>query len=98
MVVVIPHNTHFEIGKVLLDSGKNVVREKPMTITVKEVDELIQIAEKNKLMLSVFHNRRWDGDFKRIKELVNSGLIGEVFRTELYLRKFPSFWRLVAFS
>ncbi len=83
-VVVTTHNTHAELAIQFLSAGKHTIVEKPMCITVKEADSMIKISEKNKVMLSVFHCRRWDGDFMAIQEAINEGLIGKVFHLDAY--------------
>lgn len=81
-VVVTPHNTHRDLSIQCLKAGKHVVVEKPMCLTVEEATAMIQTAEQVGRMLSVFQNRRRDGDFLAIKEVVDKGLIGEVFHIE----------------
>jgi len=83
-VVVTPHNTHAEVALALIEGGKHVICEKPFTVTVQEATQVIEAARKQGVMASVFHNRRWDGDFLTIKEIIADGLIGEVFHVEGY--------------
>jgi len=67
-----------------------------MCLSLKEADEMIEAAEKNNVMLSVFHNRRWDGDFLTIEEIVKKGTIGKIFNLETYSGEyFPEkeWWR-----
>ena len=84
VVVVTPHNTHKDLAIASLNSGKNVVVEKPMCIKLKDADEMIETAEKKNLMLTVFHNRRWDGDFLAIEKVVKSQEIGKIFNIEIF--------------
>ena len=79
ITVAVPHNAHAPVIDKCLDAGVNVISEKPFTITVAEADGLIKKAEEKGLMLSVFHNRRWDSDFLEMKSLINKGLIGDVY-------------------
>ena len=81
-VVVTPHNTHADLAVALATGGKHVVCEKPMCITVAEASAMIAAARENDVMLSVFHNRRWDSDFLAIKKAIEDGLIGDVFHIE----------------
>jgi predicted dehydrogenase len=81
-VVILPHNLHAEAAIACANAGKHVIVEKPMCITVAEADAMIEAAKKNGVMLSVFHNRRHDGDFMAIREVIQKGLIGEVFHIE----------------
>ncbi|MBC7782443.1 MAG: ThuA domain-containing protein [Burkholderiales bacterium] len=82
VIVITPHNTHAPLSLQVLNSGRHVVTEKPYTITVDEATSLIDTARKVNKMATVFHNRRWDGDFMAIQKVINSGLIGDVFHIE----------------
>ncbi|MCX8082629.1 MAG: Gfo/Idh/MocA family oxidoreductase, partial [bacterium] len=82
VVVILPHNLHAPAVMECLEAGKHVVVEKPFCITVKEADEMIEKARSSGLMLSVFHNRRWDPDYLLIREIINKGLIGDIFHIE----------------
>ena len=82
--VVLPHNLHAKIAVECLKAGKNVIVEKPMCITIAEATEMINTAKENGLMISVYHNRRWDPDFRTLKGLVESGVIGKIFHVEMW--------------
>ena len=84
VVVVTPHNTHAPIAIQCLNRGKHTIVEKPMAITTKEATSMIGAAQKKDVMLSVYHQRRYDGNFLTIKETIGKGLIGDVFHIELY--------------
>ena len=84
VAIVTPHNTHAPLAVQCLNAGKNVIVEKPMCITVAEADRMIDAARRNKVMLSVFHNRRWDGDFMTLRDIIGRGIIGDVFHIETY--------------
>ncbi|NIA13567.1 MAG: Gfo/Idh/MocA family oxidoreductase [Nitrospiraceae bacterium] len=94
VVVITEHNTHPRLAIQCLEAGRHVVTEKPFCITVKEADEMIRAADKNKRMLSVFHNRRWDGDYLAIKNAIAAGLLGDVFQIEACMAGYghPSYW------
>ena len=81
-VIITPHNVHAPVAIQCLNAKANVVVEKPMAITTAEVKAMLAAAKKNKVMLSTFHNRRWDADFVVLRDLVRAGLIGKVFRIE----------------
>jgi predicted dehydrogenase len=92
IVVNTPTHLHFEQAKMVLQAGKNMVIEKPFAITVKEAEELTALAEANHLFLSVYQNRRYDGDFRAVKDVVEKGLLGEIREVEIrYDRYRPSF-------
>jgi predicted dehydrogenase len=84
VTIITPHNTHAPLAMQCLEAGKHVITEKPMCITVAEATAMIEAAKKKSVMLSTFHNRRWDGDYLAILEVIERGLIGEVFHVEAY--------------
>ncbi len=90
VVIATPHNTHHPLAKSALQAGKNVVVDKPFTLTVEEADDLIAEAQRQNRMLSVFHNRRWDWDFLTVKGAIEKGLLGEVWLMELSVGRYGS--------
>ena len=78
VVIATPNTSHHALGMQALSAGKHVVLEKPMTVTVAEAQELLQLAQQKKLVLSVFHNRRWDNDFLTAKHCIDSGMLGDI--------------------
>lgn len=78
VVVTTPNDTHFSLAKLALEAGKHVVVDKPMCETSAEAEELAQIARASGKVLSVFHNRRWDGDYLTVCDVVRQGLLGNV--------------------
>jgi predicted dehydrogenase/type 1 glutamine amidotransferase len=94
LAVITEHNTHAKLAIQCLEAGRHVVTEKPFSVTVKEADSMIAAAKKNKRMLSVFHNRRWDGDYMTLKSIIARGLIGEVFHIEACMGGYshPGYW------
>ncbi|NLF01094.1 MAG: Gfo/Idh/MocA family oxidoreductase [Anaerolineales bacterium] len=94
VVNILPHNLHAPMTLRCLEAGKHVVLEKPFCIGVDEADAMIAKACEKGLMLSLFHNRRWDGDYLTIRDVVSRGLIGEVFHIECGQGGYghPGFW------
>jgi predicted dehydrogenase len=84
VTVITPHNTHADLCIQCSNAGKHVITEKPMCITLDEADAMIDAAKKAGKMISVFHNRRWDGDHLAMEEVIQKGLLGDVFRIEAY--------------
>jgi scyllo-inositol 2-dehydrogenase (NADP+) len=70
VVVASPNSSHHAVAKRALETGLHVVIDKPFTVTTDEADELIRIANERKLLLSIFHNRRWDSDFLTVRDLL----------------------------
>lgn len=83
VTVITPHNTHAKLAVQCLNAGIHVVCEKPLAITSAEVKRMQAAAKKNKALISTFHNRRWDGDFVVLRDLIlKEQIIGRVFRIE----------------
>jgi predicted dehydrogenase len=82
ITVVTPHNTHAELALKALNAGKHVVVEKPMCLTTDEATRMIDAASANSVVLSVYHNRRYDGDFLAMKDVIDRGLIGDIFQIQ----------------
>lgn len=92
IVVNTPTHLHFEQAKMVLQAGKQLVIEKPFAVTVKEAEELTALAAKNKLFISVYQNRRYDGDYRAVKNVIQQGLLGELREAEIrYDRYRPAF-------
>lgn len=85
VTVITPHNTHAKLAVQCLNAGRHVVCEKPFAITTAECDAMIAAAKKNKVVLSAYHNRHWDGCILHAVEAVASGVIGNVVRVEAHM-------------
>jgi predicted dehydrogenase len=92
VLIILPHNLHAPVAIEALNAGKHVVTEKPMCNTLEEADAMCAAAVRNDRMLSIYHNRRWDGDFNTIRELINKGTIGELFQIEAKLEGMHGPW------
>lgn len=78
VVIASPNDTHFPLAKAALDAGKHVVVDKPFVLTVAEADELIDLAARAGRLLTVFHNRRWDGDFIAVERMLAERRLGDI--------------------
>ena len=78
IAVVTPVATHFQIARDALLAGKHVLVEKPLTATVREAEELIALAKQNGRTLMVDHTFVYTGAIRKMKEIVNSGELGEL--------------------
>lgn len=78
VVITAPNDVHFSLAKLCLKNNIHVIVEKPITVTLAEAEQLAALAEKKNLVLSVFHNRRWDGDFLTVRKLLNNKVLGKV--------------------
>jgi predicted dehydrogenase len=89
VVVATPSGTHFQVARQILEAGKNVVVDKPMSVTSAEVAELIGLATARSVLLIPFHSRRWDSDFLTIHQLIHEGRLGRLVHLESTLDR----WR-----
>lgn len=82
VVVNTPVETHFEYAKKVLNAGKHALVEKAFTTTSAEAQELTNLARQKGLKLCIYQNRRWDSDFRTVKEVVHEGLLGDIVEAE----------------
>lgn len=88
VVVSTPNDTHVPLARKALEAGKHVVIDKPFATNVADGEALIALARERGLLVSAFHNRRWDGDFLTVRKLLDSGVLGEVMLAELRWDRF----------
>ncbi|CAN5894624.1 Gfo/Idh/MocA family oxidoreductase [soil metagenome] len=88
VIVNTPNYTHFEFAKKALQAGKHVLVEKSFTVTVSEAKELIRIAKEKGRQLAVFQNRRYDSDFKTVKDVVDRELLGDIIEAEIHFDRY----------
>jgi len=88
VVINTPDVYHYDMARKALESGKHVVVEKPFTMTVSEAQSLIGFARSEGLMLTVFHNRRWDSDFLTLRNVLMSGVLGKISEFESHFDRY----------
>jgi predicted dehydrogenase len=95
VVLVTPHNTHRDLSVQASRAGKHVMTEKVMCLNAQEADQMISAAENAAKMLTIYQNRRWDGDFLTVRKVIESGVLGDVFQIESSVNGFyfPDGWR-----
>lgn len=96
VTIATPNDVHKELAVKALNAGKNVICEKPVAMSLAELDEMIEAANKNNRIFSVHQNRRFDTDFLAIKNLKESGEIGDFINYESRIfgsRGIPGDWR-----
>jgi len=98
MVIATPNTSHYPLAKLCLESGRDVVVDKPFTTSVAEARELLSLAKRLGRVLTVYHNRRFDADFQALRCLAGSGELGRVVRFENTYDRFrpepkPAAWR-----
>ena len=98
VVIATPNDTHFAFAGRCLEAGRDVVVDKPFTTTLDEAVSLVQFAKQANRLLTVYQNRRYDGDFQAIRKLVAGGILGRIVRFETSYDRFrpqlkPGAWR-----
>lgn len=95
VVLATPHDTHAELAIKAMDAGKHLVTDKIMAMNAAEADAMIAAGERNDVMLSVFHNRRWDWDYLTVKKVIADGLLGTPYLFQVGIMRYgaPGGWR-----
>jgi len=95
IVIATPHDVHAEQAIRSMDAGRHVVVDKAMTLTLADADAMIAARDRNGVQLSVFHNRRWDGDYMTVQKAVDGGLLGRLLFFEIGIWRYgpPGNWR-----
>ena len=88
VVINTPNATHFDYAAKALSAGKHVLVEKPIALNADEAIALWELAKRNNKLLSVYHNRRWDGDFITVKKILEGGSIGKIVSAELHADRY----------
>jgi scyllo-inositol 2-dehydrogenase (NADP+) len=98
IVIATPNDTHVRIARQCLEADRDVVVDKPLAPTLDGALDLVKFARERGRLLTVYHNRRFDGDFQAVHQLVASGRLGRVVRFESNYDRFrphlkPNAWR-----
>lgn len=83
VVLATPHHIHAPMAIQALDAGRHVLVEKVMCLNVAEANSMIQASKRANRTLTVFQNRRLDSDFLTAREVMDSDILGEVYRIEV---------------
>jgi predicted dehydrogenase len=89
VVISTPNRTHVPLALQAIDAGIPVVVDKPLATTAADARRLVAEAQRKKVFLSVYQNRRWDGDIQTIRRLIAERAFGKVLRFESRLER----WR-----
>jgi len=87
-VVATPNDSHFSYAKACLEAGRHVVVDKPLTPTMAEAEQLVRLAAERNRLITVYQDRRWDGAFETVEQLVSSGTLGTVAEYEVRFDRF----------
>lgn len=90
VVIAVPNVAHYSLAKRALENGKHVIIEKPFTIDTSQAEELIELSNQKQKILTVYHNRRWDSDFRTVKKVIESQLLGDIVEYEAHFDRFKT--------
>lgn len=97
VVIATPNASHYPLALAALQAGKHVVVDKPCTVTLAQTEHLLQVAQQEGRVLTVFQNRRLDSDFLSLQQVLNSGLLGRVVEVNAHFDRYrpavPDRWR-----
>ena len=96
ITVAIPNDDHEEVVIACLNAGKNVIYEKPVTLSMDSLERMIDAANKNGKIFAVHQNRRWDVDYLAMKVIKESGEIGEIINIESLFERFGEWLPVVS--
>lgn len=82
ITVATPNDKHKPYAIACLEAGKNVISEKPVTINVADLEDIMAVAKKTGKIFSIHHNRRWDKDYRIIKKIIDEDMIGTPYFIE----------------
>jgi scyllo-inositol 2-dehydrogenase (NADP+) len=91
VVVNTPDKYHYPMALQAIDAGKHVVVEKPFTQELWQAKELISRAQEKGVILSVFQNRRWDGDFLTVQKVIEQQVLGRLVEFESHFDRYRNF-------
>ena len=91
VIINTPDALHFEMAKQALTAGKHVVVEKPITQKSSEAEELIRLAKQNRVLLTAYQNRRWDGDFMTVQKVLAENKLGRLIEFESHFDRYRTF-------
>lgn len=96
VTIATPNDTHRYLAEAAMRAGKNVISEKPVTLSCDDLQAMIDVAKETGSLFTVHQNRRWDEDYLVVREILRSNLLGPVFNIESRVhgsRGVPGDWR-----
>jgi len=89
VVIATPNDSHASLARRAIELGLTTVVDKPLAPSVAEANELIGLADAAGVLLTVYHQRRWDSDFLTLRRLIEEGELGDIYRFESHFER----WR-----
>ena len=88
VAITTPNKTHLELARQCLEAGRHVVVDKPFATTSAEAAEMVRIAKERGRLITVYQNRRWDGDFLTMRRVVKDDRLGRVVHFESHMERY----------
>jgi predicted dehydrogenase len=92
IIVALPSFLHATASLQALNAGKHVVCEKPMAISMDEADAMVDAAKRTDRVFTVFQQRRYNPDFVKVREIIDSGILGRIVQIRIAESKFTRRW------
>lgn len=85
ITICTPAHTHYELAKKVIEAGKSVIVEKPFVDTLEHAKELLALGKEKGVMVAPYQNRRFDGDYLAVKQVIERGLLGDILEVEAHI-------------
>jgi len=92
VVIASPSHVHADQTMAALGRGKHVVCEKPMALSAADADRMIDASVRADRLLTVFHNMRYWGDFRTVRDVIASGSLGRIVQIKITMHRFTRRW------
>lgn len=92
IVIATPNHLHTQHAVAALEAGKHVVCEKPFALTLEDADAMVAAADRTGRLLSPFQNRRYEPHFRKVCDVIDSGVLGDVVMIRLAWHQFSRRW------
>ena len=88
VIITTPNATHLDLARQCLEAGRHVVVDKPFAPTTTEAAEMVRIAQQRGRLITVYQNRRWDGDFLTVRRVIQEGALGRLILFESHMERY----------
>jgi scyllo-inositol 2-dehydrogenase (NADP+) len=88
IIITSPNESHYRYAEAVINAGRHAVVEKPFTVSARDARRLAEMAKRSDRMLTVFHSRRWDADFRTLQEILSAGKLGTLSHFESHYDRF----------
>ncbi|MBO0412560.1 oxidoreductase [Enterococcus hulanensis] len=85
VTICTPAHTHYELAKKVIQAGKSVIVEKPFCDTLEHAKELFELGKEKGVLVRPYQNRRFDGDYLAVKQVIEQGFLGKLNEVETHI-------------